>query len=150
VKGTDDPRCRAAERRPETAADRAVARAGWKLFREYQGGWGVTLVWGLAAYDGMCRPALYQVFAFVGGRFAGTLAPAPMVSRTEGSLTAVTLAAAPAGAPAEPIAATFNRYAESDPLCCPSRTTRVRYRVEGRGAGTRIAPGAAETQPTAR
>ncbi len=33
------------------------------------------VVLGRSGVDGMCRPLGYQGFVFVGGRFAGTLAP---------------------------------------------------------------------------
>ncbi len=148
--GNDDWRCRRSERPPETSADRAVARAGWRLFREFQGGWGVRVVWGLVTYDGMCRPMAYQAFVFVGDTFAGTLSPVPMASRSDGSLTSVSLTAAPpAGGPAV-LAGAFVRYTENDPLCCPSRTTHIRYRIDGKGRGVVVVPAALDTVPTAR
>ena len=147
--GNDDPRCRRAERPPETPADRAVARAGWKLFREYQAGWGAKVVWGVVTYDGMCRPMAYQAFVFVGDAFAGTLSPSPMRSRTDGALTAVTLVASTAGR-GDAVVATFARYADADPLCCPSRTTHVRYRVAGAGRAAAVVPTAVDTLPAAR
>ena len=55
--GNADPRCAAAERPAETPEDRQVVAAGWRLFREYQGGWDSRLLFGLSGYDGMCPPA---------------------------------------------------------------------------------------------
>ena len=67
-------------------------------------------------YDGMCRDFGYNGFAFVGGRFAGTIAPQPMASRFDGALfEPPTLAAG------RRLTASFIRYAPTDPLCCPSR-----------------------------
>ena len=148
--GNDDPRCREGERPAETSEDRAVSRAGWKLFRDYQAGWGVKVIWGLVTYDGMCRPMAYQAFAFLDGRFAGTLSPAPMASRTDGSLSSVSLTAAPGAPGTAALVGTFTRYAAGDPLCCPSRLTHVRYRFDGRDRALRLVPMALDTTPTSR
>src|SRR5262249_28634241 len=61
----DDPLCIRLHRPPESAEDAVVASAGWTLFNSYQAGWGVKLVYGLVAHDGMCRPLNYQEFVFV-------------------------------------------------------------------------------------
>ncbi|MFT3743381.1 MAG: LppP/LprE family lipoprotein [Pyrinomonadaceae bacterium] len=83
----------------------------------------VTVVNGMAGADGMCRPSLYNTFVFVGGRFAGTLSPTTMESRSDGSLSRATL-----NSP-ENITAEFSRYRSSDALCCPSQTSFVTYSV---------------------
>ena len=129
VDGNDDPRCRETERPAETAEERAVAAKGWRLFHEYVGGWGIRVVWALAGYDGMCRPWGYQVFVFADGRLAGALSPAPMNSRTDASLTSLRLLG-PAVIGGPLVIALFDRYADSDPLCCPTRRTTVQYRVD--------------------
>jgi len=147
--GNEDPRCRQLERRPETPEDRAVTRAGWRLFRDYQAGWGAKVIWALVAHDGMCRPMAYQAFVFLGGRFAGTASPAPMASRTDGSLTAVHLMGPPVQGGSF-LSATFLRYTDQDPLCCPSRTTTVRYRVEQRDGAPVLAPAGLDTLPVSR
>jgi putative salt-induced outer membrane protein YdiY len=72
----------------------------------------------------MCRPLGYQFFLFVGDDFAGTLSPAPMDSRTDGALSDL------AWLDAKSATATFSRYAEADPLCCPSRESVIVYAVE--------------------
>jgi len=82
-----------------------------------------TVFTALAGFDGMCRPMGYQAFVYSEGRYAGTLSPVPMNSRTDGSLTRVHLVRSTA------ITAEFARYRDSDPLCCPSRTSTVEYRV---------------------
>ncbi|MBM3560487.1 MAG: LppP/LprE family lipoprotein, partial [Alphaproteobacteria bacterium] len=118
-------RCRERERAPAQAEEAAIAAAGWRL-QEYwpTGRTGeIAVVTATAGYDGMCRPVSFNAFAFAGGRFAGTLAPAPMSSRTDGVLTTTPSVSA------EAIAASFTRYAPSDPLCCPGRGhTDVGYR----------------------
>jgi hypothetical protein len=75
-------------------AEGTVASAGWipfsyfdqRLVRE-----DVEIVAGMRGADGMCRPVAYNLFVFVGGRFAGVLSPAPMTSRLDGSSGAVRL-----------------------------------------------------------
>jgi hypothetical protein len=142
-----DPACGRDERPAETAEDLAVAAKGWRLFREYRSGWALTTITGLAGYDGMCRPLGFQVFVFLGGRFAGTLAPEPMNSRADGSLTQYTFLSP---APGEnTLGATFNRYADADPLCCPSSQTTVTYLMERGAAGPVLRPVRAETRPLA-
>jgi len=113
-------------RAPVTEEEKLVAGAGW-LLRTY---WptlqwaDVTVITAPSWFDGMCRPAAYQPFTFVGGRFTGTLSPEPMTSRLDGSLFG--------GHELKPgpvIEASFLRYADTDPLCCPS-LPRVELRYE--------------------
>ena len=140
-----DPRCAAQDRPPETAQDQQVAAAGWTLFAPYRGGWGINIVAGLVGYDGMCRPFTYQMFVFVDGAFAGTLSPEPMASRTDG-----------AGRFEEffdgsgRLNATFARYKDTDPLCCPSAQSQVQYRVDRTPTGPVLVPVSATTSPTQR
>ena len=145
VDGNDDPRCRQAERPAETAEDRQVTAKGWRLFHDYQGGWNVRVIWALSSYDGMCRPWGYQAFVFYRGAFAGTLSPDAMNSRTDASLSSVQLAAP--GVVGDLLIATFQRYADSDPLCCPSRRTLVRYRIDRVGISPIVVPVGAATSP---
>ncbi len=84
-----------------------------------------------AGYDGMCRPLQYQDFVFVRGVFAGTLSPQPMDSRTDGALSQVSLQG-----PTR-VAAAYARYAATDALCCPSRTTNVIFEVANDGSAVR-------------
>jgi heat shock protein HslJ len=138
-------RCRDAERPADQAsrADRAVVAAGWRLLGPLQRFGATELVEGHAGVDGMCRPLASQGFVFVEGRFAGTIAPAPMDSRAEGSAREVRLVGAGA------VAASFARYAPSDPLCCPSRTSAVTYTVERGASGPRLVAAPAATAPVA-
>jgi LppP/LprE lipoprotein len=87
----------------------------------------------MRAADEACLPAVYHLFVFVGGRFAGTLSPVPMSSRLDGSAGAVRLSP-------PLISAEFARYAGDDPPCCPSSRVTVRYRVDRLPAGPVVVP----------
>lgn len=128
-----------------TSGERAVSDAGWLPFYLFdrqivQGD--VEIIGGLSGADGMCRPAGYNVFVFVGGRFAGTLSPELMTSRVDGSAGAVRLSAEGT------IAAEFTRYIDPDPLCCPSGRVTVRYQIDRKSASPIVVPVA--VQPTRR
>lgn len=129
-------RCRDGIRNPESLADRALTRAGWTLFGASQSYGTVTLINGMASVDGMCRPNQYNTFVFVSNRFAGTLSPTVMNSRTDGALSEARLNSA------TNIAAEFTRYSSSDALCCPSQTSSVFYTI----TGGRITANTVETQ----
>ena len=138
-----DPRCRSSVRRPGTAAERAVAAAGWSLYGKTRtDGTTTTILFGQASVDGMCRPWDFQAFLFVKGVFAGTLAPRPMDSRTDGALSDIRQLTATA------VEVVFLRYVGADPLCCPSRLTIVRYRIESRPKGPVVTPVSARSTPT--
>ena len=122
-------RCGATARPPETAEDRAVAEAGWFLTGGYASGWGVRVVAGNAAFDGMCRPMGYQFFVFVDGAFGGTLSLEPMASRYDGA------GSAPAVTTPEALVAEFARYDPGDTFCCPSGRSVAYYRIERADAG---------------
>ena len=119
IQGAADPRCREAARPPQLDEDKRVREQGWDLVGAFQGGWEMLVIRGTAGYDGMCRPRQYQDFVFVRRAFAGTLSPDPMDSRTDGALQRVTLASATT------LTAEYARYSAKDPLCCPTRSTRV-------------------------
>lgn len=131
------PACRARERAPSGAEEQQVAAAGWRLMSYWatQRADKLALVMATANHDGMCRPWGYNAFVFAEGRFAGTLSPESMNSRTTGALD--TAALQPDGR----VEATFRRYAPRDPLCCPSLpAARVIYRVDSASAGPVVAP----------
>jgi hypothetical protein len=134
VDGNTDPRCAERERPAETDEDNALIAKGWRLFLPYQRGWGVTLVSGLASYDGMCRPLGYQSFVFVDGVFAGTVSPEPMNSRTTGAASDVNLWYA------DQVSAEYLRYAPDDPLCCASSTDSVQFTIEDTPDGPVLNP----------
>jgi hypothetical protein len=119
----NDERCASNLRRATSPEDRLVAAAGWKLVGPYMRFDGTSIVRGAAGFDGMCRWWGYQAFVFVDGAFAGTLAPHAMDSRADGALGNVYLYAP------NDIEVEYSRYASSDPLCCPSRTTSVGFAV---------------------
>jgi hypothetical protein len=129
--GDIDPRCRALARPPQLDADRQVRERGWVLVGAFQGGWDMLVILGAANYDGMCRPLQYQGFVFVKGVFAGTLSPVPMDSRSDGALGQITLQGT------TQLIAEYSRYAESDPLCCPSRRSIVTFEIAGSPAAIR-------------
>lgn len=134
IEGALDPKCTERERPAATAEDEAVVDAGWRLFRSYEGGWGVTLVWGLSSYDGMCRPWGFQAFVFVDSVFAGTIAPEPMASRLDGAADDADIWFS------DQLAAEFRRYTADDPLCCPSGSTSVGYTIEQTADGPVLNP----------
>jgi hypothetical protein len=118
-----DSRCRDLARPPQSPEDERLRDQGWDLVGAYQGGWHILVIRGTASYDGMCRPRQYQDFVFVRGVFAGTLSPHPMDSRTDGALRRVFLQSN------SRLTAEYDRYAVTDPLCCPSRTTSVVFEI---------------------
>ena len=134
-----DPRCRTAARPAELEADKRLQAKGWDLFGAYEGGWQTVVIRATANYDGMCRPLQYQVFVFVRGMFAGTLAPKPMDSRTDGALSTVSLQSNGR------LGAQYLRYASTDALCCASKTTSVEFEIPEGAAVVR--PVSASTSP---
>ena len=121
--GTVDARCRELARPPQTDEDRRVRDHGWDLVGAFQGGWQMLAIGGTAGYDGMCRPRQYQHFVFVHGVFAGTLAPQPMDSRTDGALSRDVLQ------DKNRLIAEYLRYTPGDALCCPSRRASVVFDI---------------------
>lgn len=127
VQDAADPRCRALARPSQTEEDKRLRDQGWDLVGAFQGGWNILIVRGTAGYDGMCRPWQFQDFVFVHGTFAGTLSPRAMDSRTDGALARVSLQSGGR------LIAEYNRYAATDPLCCPSGTTSVVFDIASDG-----------------
>lgn len=116
--------CHGLVRPPNGPAERALARAGWGLYSASKSYGHIRVVTALSGADGMCRPIQYQAFVYWEGRYAGTLSPVAMDSRTDGALTDISFDGP------NSISAEFVRYKESDPLCCPTRTSRVTYEVK--------------------
>lgn len=116
-------RCREQARPAASAGERALVRRGWTLIGAVQSFGTTRLITATAGFDGMCRPWGHQAFVYVEGRYAGTLAPVPMYSRLDGSMTIARLFSP------KSIAAEFARYGESDARCCPSRTSTVSYTI---------------------
>jgi hypothetical protein len=119
-----------------TASERAVDAAGWIPFWNFDQQLvrdDVEIVGGMRGADGMCRPTAYNLFVFVGGRFAGVLSPTPMGSRLDSSSGAVRL-------PLPNVTVDFARYTSTDALCCPSAHVRVSYRIDRSTAGPVVVP----------
>ena len=110
-----------------TAGERALATAGWIPFHNFdQQLWrdDVEIVGGMAGSDAMCRPASFNLFVFVGDRFAGILSPVLMSSQLDASSGAVRITGS------DTITADFSRYTSTDVLCCPSSHVTVRYKID--------------------
>jgi hypothetical protein len=121
----------------ETPGQRALADAGWRPFHLFDREIvqrDVEIIGGLAGADGMCRPLNFNAFVFVNGRLAGTLSPADMNSRTDGSIGVVRLAED------DTIGAEFSRFAETDALCCPTGRVAVRYHIDRTAAAPIVVP----------
>jgi hypothetical protein len=138
-----NPNCRTREVAPSGAEESQLSGMGWKLesyWPALQSG-DLTLVTALADYDGMCRPLEFNVFVFAGGKYAGTLSPVNMNSRTDGVLDTPNGKSGVTVQANGTIQAVFTRYASSDPLCCPSRgTTTVTYQVQTPSGGPVVVP----------
>jgi heat shock protein HslJ len=108
-------------RPPETPAERALTRQGWKLYGSVQN-YGITkVITATSNFDGMCRPVQFQAFVYWEGRYAGTLSPVAMDSRSDGAIANIYLSSVTS------LSVDFHRYRDSDPLCCPSRMSTVSF-----------------------
>src|SRR5262245_33619992 len=87
AEGSTDRRCLDQIRTPASRPEKAVAKAGWKLYGESSTEGATTVLLALSGFDGMCRPLGYQAFVYSGSKFVGTLSPIPMNSRSDGSLS---------------------------------------------------------------
>ena len=141
--------CAIRERAPRGAEEQQVSEAGWRLSGDpppaaESGLGGLRVVFGQTAYDGTCRPMGYQEFVFAeGATFIGSISPVPMDSGKDG---AGSLDASPAP---DTLTATFSRYADGDPDCCPGRLTTVTYRVDRGAVRPLLTPAGATTAPAA-
>lgn len=122
----DSEICRKQVRLPKNKEEAELVHAGWKLYGKVQQSGALKVVMGMTDADGMCRPLGYQVFVFVQGRYAGTLSPVPMNSRSDGALSEVHLYGT------DRLSADFLRYKDSDPLCCASSTSTVEFAVQAK------------------
>ncbi|NJL43354.1 MAG: LppP/LprE family lipoprotein, partial [Pseudanabaena sp. SU_2_4] len=100
-----------------------LVRQGWKLYGSVQSYDLTQVVTATSSFDGMCRPIQYQAFVYWEGRYAGTLSPVSMDSRTDGALSDIHLTSA------TNLSTEFYRYRESDPLCCPSGISTVLFNL---------------------
>ena len=107
--------------------ERAVASAGWMVFKSVRNGRGITIVSASGTLDGMCRPDAYQNFVFLNGRFAGTISPGLMGARADGASVSIAFPRS------RKIVVQFVRYRDSDPRCCPSRMSEGVFDVINQG-----------------
>jgi hypothetical protein len=124
-------RCRASAKTIPAAADAALGQAGWVPFLHLDRPLtrdDVEIVGGMSSAGPGCEASTFNLFVFVGGRFAGTLSPAPMTAARDGVAGAVRITAADA------VAAEFARYGPQDAECCPSSRVRVLYRIDRNGS----------------
>ncbi len=140
----DTPRCKDQVRAPDTSMDRAVTARGWSLVGPATTYGPTSIIVANTSVDGMCRPRSYQAFVFVKGRFAGTLSPVPMNAREDGAENMIRVVSA------SELTAQYARYADTDPLCCPSRLTVVRFRVQQLRDGPIVIPVTAHTRPSSQ
>jgi hypothetical protein len=92
----------------------------------------VEVVGGLAAAGPSCEPTSFNLFVFVGGRFAGTLSPSLMHTGRDGVAGSVRLSGPNA------LTSEFARYTAADAECCPSSIVRVTYRINRQGASPAV------------
>jgi hypothetical protein len=130
-------RCGSTTLSASTTAE-AVRKAGWVPFQHLDRALAredVEVLGGMISASPGCEPTSFNVFVFVGGRFAGTLSPSVMTQNRDGVAGAVRIItpAEPADGPrrgSDAITAEFARYGPTDPECCPSSRVRVTYRIE--------------------
>ncbi len=128
-------RCADEVRTPSLEGDTILMKKGWTLLGNPTQVNGDTAVVSVAgAFDGMCRPLKSQTFVFVGSKLAGTLSPALMDSRTDGTLTNVKLTSATT------LTAEYARYRANDPLCCPWKTQEVRFDIKQNAGNFLLTP----------
>lgn len=119
----DIARCRQNIRPATLNVDSQIARNGWTLTEPAQVFGRMTAITAAGGFDGMCRPLKFQTFVFVGGKFAGTLSPAPLNSRTDGALINIRLLSD------RLVSADYARYSDTDALCCPHKIETVRFSI---------------------
>jgi len=119
--GANLAECQNVIRAAEIGEESAVTGAGWHLFGPRQTLEDIVVFSAASDFEGQCRPRAFQTFVFVGGKFAGTLSPVPMDSRTDGALISAVIANQ------NMVYAEFARYRPDDATCCPTTKSRVFY-----------------------
>jgi hypothetical protein len=133
-KGTEaqaalDRRCGSSTLASSTTAD-LVRKAGWVPFLHQDRSIArddIDVIGGMSAASPGCEPTVFNLFVFVGGRFAGTLSPMVMTQNRDGAAGAVRITSADA------LTGEFARYTPTDTECCPSSRVRVTYRIDRAG-----------------
>ena len=114
------------------ASSDALRRARWVPFRHLDQSFekgDVEVIGGMTGATPGCEPSLFNLFVFVGGRFAGTASPTRMMPSRDGAAGAVRITSD------DTMTVEFARYTDGAPDCCPSSRVRVSYRIERKGAG---------------
>jgi hypothetical protein len=121
---------------PATPGGRALTAAGWiaqpHLDRELVRG-ELEILAGAASLDGACAPQVFNLFVFVGERFAGTLSPRPMSPGADGY-------AGPVRFTSDGVSAEFARYKAGDATCCPSARMAVQYQIDNTSGSPTVVP----------
>lgn len=130
-------RCGSSSLLTATSAE-SVRSAGWAPFLHFDRAIArddVEVIGGMtAAATPGCEPTTFNLFVFVGGKFAGTISPIVMGQGRDGVVGAVRITGADA------VTAEFARYVKSDTQCCPSSRVRVTYRIERAGSQPTLVP----------
>jgi LppP/LprE lipoprotein len=108
----------------------AVSKAGWVPFLHQDRSLvrdDIELLGGMSSASAGCEASVFNLFVFAAGRYAGTIAPAPMTNGRDGVVGAVRFTGADA------LTAEFARYTPKDTECCPSSRVRVTYRIDRSG-----------------
>jgi hypothetical protein len=124
-------RCGSASAGTAVSSD-ALRRASWVTYRHLDQSLekgDVEVIGGMTGATPGCEPTLFNLFVFVGGRFAGTVSPTRMMPSRDGAAGAVRIISD------DTMTVEFARYTDGDPDCCPSSRVRVNYRIERKGAG---------------
>jgi hypothetical protein len=125
-----DRRCGSSSLAKSATAD-AIRKAGWVPFQHFDqviSRGDIEVIGGMtAASTPGCEATVFNVFVFVGGRYAGTVSPAAMTRNRDGDLGPVRITGDDA------LIADFARYTPSDTECCPSSRVRVTYRIDRSG-----------------
>ena len=124
---SQNPQCAGQVRSAASPADAALVSRGWLLWGTPSSDGTTTIIPAGTGWDGMCRPMGFNYFVFAGNVFAGTLSPSLMDARTDGQLETVDMRNQANWS------ANYARYAPTDPLCCPSRTTNVTFQLQNLG-----------------
>jgi LppP/LprE lipoprotein len=126
---TLDRRCGSSALASSTTAE-AIRKAGWVPFLHLDrviAQDGIEVLGGMSAASPGCEATVFNLFVFVAGRYAGTVAPVAMTQRQDGAAGAVRLTGA------ETLTTEFARYTPTDSECCPSSRVRVSYRIDRAG-----------------
>jgi len=121
-----------------SAAAQAVRNAGWVPFLHFDRAIAredIEILGGMtAAASPGCEPSMFNLFVFVGGKFAGTISPIVMGQGRDGLVGAVRVTGPDA------VTAEFARYTTKDTECCPTSRVRVTYRIERSGPQPTLVP----------